>query len=464
MVETGLIIAAGAGTRLAKGKDRTPKPLRKVSGVPLLKRIILTAHKGGLKKIHIVVGFQKEKIIDYVNNETWPVEINFIHNDEWKKSNGISVHAAKGHINENFILMMSDHVFDPQTLDDLRKESLGKHGVILAVDYKIQQIFDKDDATNVLVKNSELVEIDKNLVQYNAVDTGMFLMSPVIFEALDKVKINGDCSLSDGMRSLAGEGKVGTFDIKDAYWQDVDTPSALKHAEKVLVRSCRKPTDGIVSRNLNRPISGFISYYLVKTPLTANHVTFIVTLIGLLSGYLAAQGSYTSYLYGAILFKLTSILDGVDGEMAKLRFTASKFGQWFDTIGDNLTYVVFIAGTVIGLQRSGYEYINILGPAAIVGIGMLLFMMFLYIIKFSNSGSLLAVQSDLVGNKNLSLFSRIFTKFYFLIKRDFFALLFLVLAIAGKPQWILFLIALATNVAWLVILSSVLKKRKSHEA
>ncbi len=458
MADIGLIIAAGAGTRLADA-TAVPKPLKKVCGLPLLTRIIKSAAKGGLKKIFIVVGFQKEKIIDFINAQTWPVEIEFIENTNWKKSNGVSVLVAKERIRENFILLMSDHIFDFQTLANLRLQSTDAVDVLLAVDYKTHQIFDMDDATKVEVVGGKIKSIAKNLVQYNAIDTGMFLLSPKVFDALSAVLKNGDCSLSDGIRDLAQAGRAGVFDIGQAYWQDVDTPESLVHAEKMLLNSCRKDTDGFVSRHFNRYLSTFISGYLVKTPLTANQFTIFVLVLGLLSGYLAACGTYTSFLVAGILFNLTSILDGVDGEIAKLKYSASKLGQWLDTICDNVTYVVFTIGTVVGLYRTHHPMINILGPLAVFGVVGLLAVMYFYILKFSDSGSLLAVQKDFTDDQNAGILMRFFAKLHVVIKRDFFATLFLVLAVLGKPHIIVTLLTLATNIALLVILGKILRKK-----
>lgn len=456
MTTTGLIIAAGAGTRLADGRS-IPKPLRKVLGVPLLKRIVFLAHRGGLKKIYVVVGFQKEKIINYVRSQNWPVEIEFIENPDWKKSNGVSVLMAKDYIREDFILLMSDHIFDFKTLEKLRSTGLGQFQAKLAVDFKVHLIFDKDDATKVQVEGDKITAINKNLVTYNAIDTGMFLLSPTIFNVLEAVKKDGDCSLSDGIRGLAADQKMGIMDIGEADWQDVDTPDSLKHAEKILLESCRKDTDGFISRNFNRHVSLFLSRFLAKTPLTANVATFFITCFGVLSGYFASQGTYATFLIAAFLFKWTSILDGVDGELAKLKFTASKFGQWFDTLSDNVTYVIFTFGTMIGLYKRAEPGINVIGPAACFGMVMLLAVMYFYILRFTNSGSLLAVQQDFVG-KEQTWWRKIFVKMYFVIKRDFFATLFLFLAFADKPLWILFLIALATNIAWMVVVSKVLPR------
>lgn len=460
MVSTGLIIAAGAGSRLADERE-IPKPLRKVCGMPLLERTIRCAAKAGLKKIFIVVGFDKEKIISFLNSKTWPLQVETIENPDWQKSNGLSVLAAKNHIQEDFVLLMSDHVFVPQLLQGLVQSGLGNCSGKLAVDYKVKDIFDMDDATKVEVQEGLIKAIDKKLVQFNAIDTGCFLLSPGIFKELEAVyHEKGDCSLSQGILALAQQKKMGVHDIGSSFWQDVDTQESLGYAEKMLFQSCRKPTDGVISRNFNRYISLFISSRLVKTPLTANQVTFITTIIGLFSGYFAALGSYGSYLIGAFLFKLTSILDGVDGEMSKLRVTDSKFGQWLDTISDNLTYVVFIIGTVIGVhQRPDLGAHEWLPAAALFGLGMLLGVMFTILLTSTDSGSLLAIQQDFVSSEKKSFFKKLWGKIYFVIKRDFFATVFLFLAIFNKPHWILFLIALATNIAWVVILQNRLQKK-----
>jgi len=108
--------------------------------------------------------------------------------------------------------------------------------VILAVDAKVDRIFDLDDATKVRCEGNHVVEIGKDLSRYNALDTGMFLCSPALFSCLESAKKNGDCSLSDGMRKLAQHRKLRAFDIDDGNWQDVDSPQALEHVERIFER------------------------------------------------------------------------------------------------------------------------------------------------------------------------------------------------------------------------------------
>jgi len=159
-----------------------------------------------------------------------------IENLEYQKANGVSALAAKTELNQPFLLLMSDHIFEPKTARGLLRQPLADDEVILAVDSKIDRVFDLDDATKVQRKGNYIVGIGKDLLRYDALDTGMFLCSPALFDRLEAARKNGDCSLSDGMRRLAQDWKLRAFDIDDGHWQDVDSPQALAHAEEIFDR------------------------------------------------------------------------------------------------------------------------------------------------------------------------------------------------------------------------------------
>jgi choline kinase len=103
----------------------------------------------------------------------------------------------------------------------------------LAIDLKIASIFDLDDAMKVRTDGNRLVAIGKNLEDYNAIDTGIFICPETIFEYLQRVLRNDDCALADGVRLMAEEGNALAIDIGDAWWQDVDTPEMLARASSV---------------------------------------------------------------------------------------------------------------------------------------------------------------------------------------------------------------------------------------
>jgi len=130
-------------------------------------------------------------------------------------------------------LLMADHIFEPETARTLLKQPVAPGEVILAVDPNIDRVFDLDDATKVRRDGDRIVDIGKEIAHYDALDTGMFLCSPALFDRLESATKDGNCSLSDGMRQLAGERRLRALEIGEAHWQDVDTPEALAHAEGV---------------------------------------------------------------------------------------------------------------------------------------------------------------------------------------------------------------------------------------
>jgi len=242
-----LILAAGNGKRLAARSGELPKPLVHLHGKPLLEHVMRRAQEAGIDRFVIVIGYRGHMIRRW--HERGPmkhVPVTWVENPEYLKDNGVSVWRARRELQQPFLLLMSDHVFEPATARALLDQPLPKDEVILAVDKNINSIFDLDDATKVRMCGDRIVEIGKNLRSYNALDTGMFLCTPSLFEALEKAMFNWNCSLSDGLRLMAGESRFRGFDIGDAHWQDVDTPEALDYVKNVFTTGA--PLNSTVSQ------------------------------------------------------------------------------------------------------------------------------------------------------------------------------------------------------------------------
>ena len=227
-----LILAAGKGTRLKKASHGLPKPLVHFRGKPILEHIILGARQAGIERFVIVVGHGSALIRRWFNNRfRGKVSVSWVENPDYEKQNGVSALKAREKLHEKFLLLMADHVFEPQTARVLLDQPLAPGEVILAVDPNIDGVFDLDDATKVRRDGNHIVDIGKEIDKYDALDTGMFLCSPALFDRLQSVVKDGNCSLSDGMRQLAQDRCLRALDIGKAGWQDLDTPEALAHAE-----------------------------------------------------------------------------------------------------------------------------------------------------------------------------------------------------------------------------------------
>jgi len=227
-----LILAAGNGTRLRAVSANLPKPLVSFRGRPILEHIIMRAQNAGVEEFVIVLGYRGDLIRDWFERR-WRDKARFtwVENPDYYKSNGISALKARHALHEEFLLLMADHLFEAETARTMLRQQLAPGEVILGVDPKIDRIFDIDDATKVRRAGERIVEIGKDLEDYDAIDTGMFLCSPALFHDLDCATRDGNCSLSDGMRRAASQGRLRALEIGDAEWDDLDTPEALAHAE-----------------------------------------------------------------------------------------------------------------------------------------------------------------------------------------------------------------------------------------
>src|SRR6266566_4497756 len=233
-ISDAVILMAGSGSRL-RGSDETfLKPFVPVFGRPLICYTIDALIQAGIKKASFIVGYQSSRMIAAVK-PLIPSELEacFIENRDWQKQNGISLLAAASHITSPFLLTMSDHLFDRSIVDLLLRKAVLDQ-LNLAIDRKLDSIFDADDAMKVQTRGDQILQIGKDLTRYDAIDTGLFVCPLKIFDYLERVKRDGDCSLADGVRSMASEGKARAVDIRNAWWQDIDTPAMLACAETQL--------------------------------------------------------------------------------------------------------------------------------------------------------------------------------------------------------------------------------------
>jgi len=369
-----LIIAAGQGARLrSKGEV---KPLVTLLGVPLIERVIRSAMEGGADEFVIITGYQGEQVRNFCQPlaKRLSVEITLIQNDDWKKENGFSVLKARDILTEPFLLLMSDHLFDSSIIRSLQKQALSKDEVLLAVDTdKNNPLIDMEDVTKVRIKEGDILNIGKTIDNFNAFDTGIFLCTPAIFDALERAcEIHNDTTLSAAIRVLAEKNKAKSM-LTKGFWIDVDDENAHQKAEKTLLDSVQgKGNDGPVSQWLNRPISIQISKYLVDFDITPNQISFVSFLLSVLAASFFAVGNYGLLALGGVIAQLASIIDGSDGEVARLKYLSSDYGGWFDAVLDRYADAFLLFGlTWYVYSQDLSQWALVIGFIAIIGSFML---------------------------------------------------------------------------------------------
>lgn len=365
-----LIIAAGRGSRLSTRADS--KPLTPLLGLSLIERVILTAASTGLTDFTVVTGYNGETVRQSLDrlSQARRLEIAHIINEEWEKGNGLSVLKAKDLLHENFILLMADHIFDPSILLTLKNETIADDELILAIDYDIEKnkLVDPEDVTRVFVLDDRILDIGKNMENYNSYDTGIFLCSPAIFSAIEESVHQGDSSLTGAIKVMAHKKTAKALGIEGAYWIDVDDDKSLKTAEAQLLSTLKKPSDGFVARFLNRPLSIRITKHLVKTDITPNLISAFSFMLSILGAVYFFLGGYLSLVVGSVLAQMSSIIDGCDGEVARLKFQITEFGGWFDAVLDRYADGFLLLGLTYHVYSTNTHFLMIIiGFLAILG-------------------------------------------------------------------------------------------------
>jgi choline kinase len=229
-----LILAAGNGSRLLD-PGGVPKPLVKVAGLPLIDHIIGALVEAGVERVQIVTGHHAEFL--QAHRYAWHPRrgIGFSYNPRHEEPNGLSLLAAEPELHGPFLLLMADHLFDSATLLRLLELPRSNELGALAVDRKLDAVFDLEDATRVETRDREIVAIGKGLAVFDAVDTGLFLLPPAVFPAMRESLAKGDATLSGGIRVLARRGRMRPLDVGAAAWIDVDTAAARDEAERLVL-------------------------------------------------------------------------------------------------------------------------------------------------------------------------------------------------------------------------------------
>ena len=132
-------------------------------------------------------------------------------------------------------------------------------------------------------------------------------------------------------------------------------PSEVRAAETWLLRSLIKDSEGFMSRHVERRISLALTRRLVRTSVTPNMITVVSVGIGLLGAPFFLSMTPLAQVAGAMLFLAHSILDGCDGEVARLKFLESRGGAILDFWGDNLVHQAIFSCMAIGWALASHS-------------------------------------------------------------------------------------------------------------
>jgi choline kinase/phosphatidylglycerophosphate synthase len=361
MPRTAVILAAGMASRLEPYSSDSPKCLFELDpGVTILSFIISQLREVGVERIIVVTRPEFASII-----ESYGVEVRV--NSERGSGNLYSFLVGAEGIEEDFILLMSDHIFELEVLRRLIK-GRSERSFTLCLDRnpgweKVRE------GLKVVVEDGKIVDAGKESSPRCGIDTGLFYCSrgsvKMAREAINERGVQA--SISDVLKLAIERGDVSYVDVTGLLWADIDTPEDLEEARalypKILRKSLRKPEDGPVSVLINRPISTRISTFIYRRGfyISPNAVSFISFLTCILGSFLFLLGFN---LLSGLVIQLSSILDGIDGELARLFGTKTKFGALLDSILDRYADLAVVISAALALKMDSFTLLIALISAA----------------------------------------------------------------------------------------------------
>ncbi|MDI6691260.1 MAG: CDP-alcohol phosphatidyltransferase family protein [Candidatus Bathyarchaeota archaeon] len=181
--------------------------------------------------------------------------------------------------------------------------------------------------TKVLERGGKILDIGKKINDSDvAIDTGFFLCSPKIFEYAKKAIKEGASELADCVRIAGQSGDAEVADVSGYFWADVDTKQDLDQAKRLIVENSQKKrgASDFVAHYFNRPIENTILYYISEWSfITPNRLTIATNIFAWFVTYLFFSG----YLgLGALLTFVVGIIDGLDGKLARIKWSSTKLG------------------------------------------------------------------------------------------------------------------------------------------
>jgi phosphatidylglycerophosphate synthase len=340
-----------------------------------------------------------------------------------------------------------------------------------SVPFLIGQLASETDGHLVLIAGDRVYHpsLHKRVAEWDGTQDALTLVSGGEMVGICSLSRRASIDAAGGCATVAGSSKdilpgltmtpsMVSEEVPEEKWQRVGNGQQRQVAERKLDGWLVKPTDGIFAR-ANRRISIPISRQIIPFPITPNMVSLFTLGVSLAGGVFLALGGYWNMLMGAVLSWLSSVLDGCDGEVARLKLQESAFGCWLETICDNLYYLFTCGGLTVGLVRmTGNRSYLVWGGLLFFGAIMSFLMTGVQRHQMTNGQPEQYLQqwhkkADSRSSNPLLYLGR---HTEFIIRRSFLPYVILFFALFGVMNWFLVGATVGANIVWIVTLYSYL--------
>ncbi len=325
--------------------------LEDCAGLPLFKRAMLAAQKGGIKEFYIV-GREPSKLQPLLKDARFKASFRWVENslpEEFFESNPASVVVIKG-----------ETVFDPKVIKGVQSWELGEGEVAhLAVRKARAEL-----GSFVRLEGERVAGFGEE--EADALTAGVLLVRSEALKGINLGDHRNPITFPEIIRHLTRKGTVKAVNVSKELCQEITSLDTLKGAKQALYKRLSLPTDGLWSIYVNRRLSGLLTRVLVKLPITPNQVTICSFLIGLVACWFFWHGGYWHGVFAAIIYQASIIVDLSDGEVARLKFLQSRLGALLDSMCDSIVYAGIFISMALALARQDHEYVLWAGITAAI--------------------------------------------------------------------------------------------------
>jgi phosphatidylglycerophosphate synthase len=396
----------------------TASPLSRVAGLPIAERVVRSAFKAGYERVYVFAGAKVAAAVRRIARDIGRDVRMVADAQEWRRL----IETLPGDL--EWTAVGAGTVVSPALLTD---------------------------AASLRVPDGDLRDVPAGrewpVSGVLRVTSGIAADIGALATAL-RARIAGNTPLPTGKDVSLGRARLALRIVE---------PADLEAAEQNIRRSSYKDTDNKLAR-FNRSMSLPISIALIRTPVTANQLSVALVAIGFYSAWLFSTGHYWAGALGGFLSLAASVMDGCDGEIARLKYQESALGCWIETFGDYSYYVaIFIGLTVGAVRRTGWHGFYWLGGLGLAGT-LVTFALLIYLRSRITAGQpekLHAVARDRFKAEPTP-WSRVIWRISFVATRSAMPYGIFVLSMLGLLPLVVVLAAIGANTYWI---SLVLKLR-----
>ena len=390
-----------------------------IAGLPLWQRQLLTGHKAGIRHWSILAWHDTTALRDAIARDK---RLQAITCEVYHLADSSPARLAAQLPTEDILLMACEAVFDHHVL----LEWQGRQGNLLG-------ITSTRPAVPVVLENDRVIAISPaSTATHGCGSAGILSCSAAHLELMLQQSWQSLQQASSPftvlLSHLLDTSVVQTIDLSKRFWRPIVPPftTHASAAERALVQQLGRQGDSFIVRQINRRISQALSKRLLHTAISPNQITLCSALIGISGALLLAQPFYLSQVLGSLLFLCSTIIDGCDGEVARLTFQESDFGGKLDVMMDNVVHLFLFPGIALGLYRATHDISALVLGGLTVG------------------GVLISMAAYLPSLWRRSANRRPPSRTHESLASRDFSYLLLLLALVGKLEWFLWATAIGT--------------------